>query len=177
MRPRQQKSKPEPSVGVLQNNENRRRPFSSMERPYWPCFENGLIPERNTTAGRPATRPPLVATFNEAAALILNVVCTGGKYREVTAILESRYGDYHLAKTSHAHLRRKAQHDGNLFTNLLLSSHLAHHGCFDLTEHDISKGSGPYTLRQGTRKISDDSYYWEEENHAMSSFKPSSWRQ
>jgi hypothetical protein len=64
---------------------------------------NGWTPEDKTAY--------LISALNEPAALIVHSIPTRAKYT-VTAVLENRCGDHHLAEAFHAQLRRRVQHAG-----------------------------------------------------------------
>jgi hypothetical protein len=51
-----------------------------------------------------------IAALHKPAAHILHSVPSGGKYEEVTAVLENRYGEHHLVEAFRARLRRRVQH-------------------------------------------------------------------
>jgi hypothetical protein len=88
----------------------------------------------------------LIAAMNEPATHILHSVPTGMPYEEITAVLENRYGDHHLAEAFHTQLRRKVQHTGeSVQESAVAIDHLARHAYEDSTEQHISWDAAVYS--------------------------------
>jgi hypothetical protein len=83
-----------------------------------------MVEHKGWTPGDKASY--LIAALNEPGTHMLHSIPTGATYEEVTAVVENRYGDHHLAEASHAQLRRRVQHAGESAEFPAAIDHLAH---------------------------------------------------
>jgi hypothetical protein len=82
----------------------------------------------------------LITTFNELAIYIIHDTPTETMYKDVTEVLEDRFGDHHLHAAFHSQLKRRTQLIKKSLQEFATAiDHLAHHAHTELPKHIISK--------------------------------------